>query len=244
MPQNIYDDDEFYAGYQQLPRSVGGLHAAPEWPVVHELLPDLAGAKILDLGCGFGAFDRWAARQGAEQIIAVDVSSNMLKRARELTDNSLIDYRQGDIGALDIPESEFDLIYSALAIHYIEDLHTLCQTMRAKLREGGQLIATLEHPIFSAPRHDQWQTDAQGNKIWPLDGYLREGARTRSWFTDGVIKYHRSTETYVNTLLDNSFRLNRLIEWGPDEHQLAQHPEWACERDRPMFMILAATAVL
>jgi 2-polyprenyl-3-methyl-5-hydroxy-6-metoxy-1,4-benzoquinol methylase len=69
MSQNIYDNAKFFKGYSQLPRSVEGLAAAPEWEAVKALLPDLSGSRILDLGCGFGAFDRWAIEQGASRVI-------------------------------------------------------------------------------------------------------------------------------------------------------------------------------
>jgi len=32
MTQNIYDNEEFFAGYSRLRRSVEGLDGAPEWP--------------------------------------------------------------------------------------------------------------------------------------------------------------------------------------------------------------------
>ena len=41
MTQNIYDDEAFFAGYSQLPRSVQGLDGAPEWPVLRGMLPEL-----------------------------------------------------------------------------------------------------------------------------------------------------------------------------------------------------------
>ncbi|MCB1741624.1 MAG: SAM-dependent methyltransferase, partial [Gammaproteobacteria bacterium] len=134
-----------------------------------------------------------------------------------------------------------DLIYSALAFHYIEDFAGLCRRMRARLRHAGRLVASVEHPIFSAPRRDQWLEQDEAI-VWPLDSYLDEDTRVRSWFADGVIKHHRTIGTYVNTLLDSSFRLLRLVEWGPDEAQVAAHPAWARERDRPMFLLIAAQA--
>ncbi|WP_382248852.1 hypothetical protein [Herbaspirillum sp. GCM10030257] len=104
------------------------------------------------------------------------------------------------------------------------------------------MVATVEHPIFSAPRNDQWKEE-DGYSFWPLDNYLNEGERVRPWFSAGVIKYHRTIGTYVNTLLDNSFQLVRLIEWGPDAEQVVKHPEWAKERDPPMFLLFAADAI-
>ncbi len=43
MTQNIYDDPEFFQGYSQMNRSIGGLDAAPEWPALKALLPSLHG---------------------------------------------------------------------------------------------------------------------------------------------------------------------------------------------------------
>ena len=42
MTQNIYDNDKFFAGYGQLPRSVDGLDGAPEWPVLRAMLLEAA----------------------------------------------------------------------------------------------------------------------------------------------------------------------------------------------------------
>ena len=45
MTQNIYDNDTFLAGYSQLPRSVGGLDAAPEWPALRAMLPEFKARR-------------------------------------------------------------------------------------------------------------------------------------------------------------------------------------------------------
>src|SRR5882757_3088478 len=85
MTQNIYDDEEFFEGYSRLGRSVEGLDGAPEWPALRALLPELRGLRVLDLGCGFGWFCRWAQRAGAAHILGIDVSEKMLARARATT---------------------------------------------------------------------------------------------------------------------------------------------------------------
>lgn len=59
MSQNIYDDPHFFAGYATLDRSVKGLDGAPEWPALQQMLPPLAGLRVVDLGCGYGWFCRW-----------------------------------------------------------------------------------------------------------------------------------------------------------------------------------------
>src|SRR5690349_24009306 len=97
MAQNIYDNDEFFSGYQRLPRSVAGLDGAPEWPALRAMLPDLHGLTVLDLGCGFGWFCRWAREQGAAHVLGIDVSEKMLARARADTQDEAIVYRRADM---------------------------------------------------------------------------------------------------------------------------------------------------
>lgn len=241
MPQNIYDDEDFFAAYSRLPRSQEGLDGAPEWSTVQTLLPEIAGARILDLGCGFGAFDRWALDQGAASIIAIDLSANMIARARALDNSGRIDYRQGAMERLEVP-GPFDLIYSALAFHYVEDFAGLCAAMRRRLVSGGRLVATVEHPVYTAPSQPQWIQGSDGRELWPIDGYLAEGRRVTDWLAPGVVKYHRTITSYVDALHTNGFAVARLIEWGPDAGQVARHPQWRRERDRPMFLLIAADA--
>src|SRR5271167_4994354 len=103
MTQNIYDDDEFFAGYSRLPRSVEGLDGAPEWPALRALLPDLRGCNIVDLGCGFGWFCRWALEHGAARVLGIDVSEKMLARARGATRDAAISYVRADMECVALP---------------------------------------------------------------------------------------------------------------------------------------------
>ncbi len=63
-----------------MPRSVGGLDEAGEWPAFRLLLPDLRGKRVLDLGCGFGWHCRFAVGHGAQTAVGVDLSEKMLSR--------------------------------------------------------------------------------------------------------------------------------------------------------------------
>lgn len=70
MAQNIYDREDFFAGYSQLGRSVEGLEGAAEWPALRAMLPDVGGLRVVDLGCGFGWFCRWAREHGRRRCLA------------------------------------------------------------------------------------------------------------------------------------------------------------------------------
>jgi ubiquinone/menaquinone biosynthesis C-methylase UbiE len=240
MTQNIYDDDEFFEGYSRLPRSVEGLDGAPEWPALRAMLPDLHGLKILDLGCGFGWFCRWAREQGAAQVLGIDVSEKMLARARATTQDSAITYTRANMEKLELPSGSFDLVYSSLALHYVENLDGLMVEVHRSLVPDGSLVFSVEHPIFTAPAAPGWSANAAGRRIWPVDSYLNEGPRSTDWLAKGVIKQHRTLATYLNMLLRLRYTLRHVEEWGPTEEQIAAHPQWADERQRPPFLLIGA----
>ncbi|WP_332688778.1 class I SAM-dependent methyltransferase, partial [Bosea sp. (in: a-proteobacteria)] len=93
MAQNIYDDPEFFAGYSRLPRQVHGLAGAPEWPAIRAILPDLEGRRVVDMGCGFGWFSRWAREHGAASVLGLDLSGKMIARAKAETADAAITYK-------------------------------------------------------------------------------------------------------------------------------------------------------
>lgn len=242
MTQNIYDDPAFFAGYSALPRSVKGLDGAPEWPSLRAMLPPVRGSRVLDLGCGFGWFCRWARDQGAAHVRGVDVSANMLARARAETPGQGILYVQADLESLDLAGERFDLIHSALALHYIADLDRLLATARAAIVTGGHLVFSVEHPIYTAPTRPGWMRDAAGRTVWPIDSYAIEGPRETAWLAPGVIKRHRTIGTWLTALIRHGFTLTQIEEWCPTGAQIAASPAWSDERHRPMFLLIAARA--
>jgi len=254
VTQNIYDTTAFFDAYARLDRSVQGLSGAPEWPRLRAMLPPMAGKRVLDLGCGYGWFCRWAREQGAARIVGVDVSHKMLKRAREFdrpeghaSAAPQITYVQGDLEHLSLPladagNNQFDLVYSSLALHYIVDLPGLVGAARRLLAPGASFVFSCEHPMVTAPQPQGWITRDRGRKAWPVDSYLDEGSRTTDWLAPGVIKQHHTLATYLNLLIAAGFALERIEEWGPSDTDLAAHPDWAGERERPPFLLVAARA--
>jgi SAM-dependent methyltransferase len=240
MAQNIYDDPGFFEGYSRLARSGEGLAGAPEWPALKALLPDMHGLRVIDLGCGFGWFCRWARGQGAARVLGLDLSEKMLARARAMTSDPAITYAKADLERLDLPEAGFELAYSSLALHYVEDLAGLSAKVHRALAPGGRLVFSVEHPIYTAPTHPGWSVDARGRKAWPVDRYLVEGPRTTDWLAKGVVKQHRTIGTTLNLLIRSGFTISHVEEFCPTDEQIAAKPELAEERERPMFLLVAA----
>lgn len=240
MTQNIYDRPEFFDRYSELSRSVYGLDGAPEWPAIRAMLPDLTGKQVVDLGCGFGWFTRWARAHGAASVLGLDLSEKMLARAKAETDDPAIQYRIADLETLGLPEAAFDFAYSSLALHYIEDFGRLVRTVFRALRPGSQFIFTIEHPIYMASIRPGWLTAEDGRRVWPVDHYAIEGRRTTDWLTSGVVKYHRMMGTTLSALVDAGFTVRQLVEWHPTAEQVAAQPALADELERPMMLLVAA----
>ena len=66
--QNIYDNPAFFAGYTALRDKESNLNNLLEQPAMADLLPNLAGKSVLDLGCGCGGSCRDFVRRGAARV--------------------------------------------------------------------------------------------------------------------------------------------------------------------------------
>lgn len=241
MAQNIYDNPDFFSGYSQLPRQVQGLSGAPEWPAIRALLPDLAKKRVVDLGCGFGWASRWMREQGATSVLGIDLSENMISRAQEITSDNAITYRTADLEMLKLPEAAFDLAYSALTFHYIRDFERLAHMVHRSLVPGAAFVFTIEHPIFMAAANPRWIEDEDGRKTWPVNRYAVEGERRTDWFVKGVVKYHRTIGTTLNTLIHAGFTIKTVEEFAPSREQITENPTLKEEIERPMMLLISST---
>jgi SAM-dependent methyltransferase len=242
MKQNKYDNPSFFVSYSQMARSTGGLEAAGEWPAFQELLPDLRDKRVLDLGCGFGWHCRYVRQQQARSVVGVDLSEKMLERARELTHDSAIEYRQMAIEDIEFEADTFEVVISSLALYYVERFDLVCHKVYHCLVPKGHFIFSVEHPLFTSRAAQDWYYTHKGERLhWPVDHYHQEGIRHSNFLKHEVVKYHRTVASYVNSLIEAGFTVTKLVEPQPTRQMLELHPEWQDETRRPMFLLLACS---
>lgn len=239
MTQNIYDNPTFFAGYSALPRSVKGLAAAPEWPSLRTQLPPLAGLRVLDVGCGFGWFARWARAAGAASVVGVDLSERMLARAAEMTDDAAIEYRRADLEGAGLPgaDGEFDVAFSSLALHYVVRLGELVAEVRRVLKKGGVFVFSIEHPVYTARSRLEF-VEKEDRRYWPLDGYQMEGDRENEWLGARVVKQHRMLTSYLAAFLEAGFEIRGFQEWSPTPEEVEKYG-WGEFLDGPIFLLMS-----
>lgn len=241
MAQNIYDDAAFLAGYSEFPRSREGLSGTSEWPALRALLPPVRGRRVIELGCGFGHLCRWLATEGAQSVLGMDLSEKMLARAAAETHNAAVTYRRADLDSLVLEPATAELIVSSMTFHYVENFARLIGTIFAALAPGGDLVFSVEHPIYAARATPEWATATDGRQAFAIADYSIEGKRQTNWIVDGVVKYHRTIATMLNGLRDAGFTYGSVDEWAPSTRQLETHPDWReTELARPMFLLIAA----
>jgi SAM-dependent methyltransferase len=116
-------------------------------PAVLDLAGDVAGRRILDVGCGAGPLlaalrDRGAIVTGAEP------SAKMLELARKRLGEGAALHQAGLGGdPLPFPDDAFDDAIACLVLHYLEDWKAPLADLRRVLVPGGRLIVAVNHPF-------------------------------------------------------------------------------------------------
>ena len=235
-----YDDEKFFAQYAQMPRSRQGLEAAGEWSQLRPLFPDMEGKMVLDLGCGYGWHCKFAAEQGARQVLGLDISEKMLEEARRRCQDGKIEYRLQGIEDYEYPNEAWDLVVSNLALHYISDLDRVFALVKRTLKPGGIFLFNIEHPVFTAGVGQDWIYSSDGRPMyWPVDGYFTEGPRETNFLGSKVIKQHHSLTGILMGLIHAGFSLQVVEEARPPE-EMMDIPGMVDELRRPMMLLVRA----
>ena len=119
------------------------------WPPLIDLLirsmGTLGGKRILDFGCGTGAFARRLSALGAK-VVGVDPSSAMIEAARR-TAGTELDLRAGSMDAL-APGERFDAITAIMVLQYVQDLPGLLTKWARHLEPYGTVGLVVCNPGF------------------------------------------------------------------------------------------------
>ncbi len=200
-----------------------------ERPALRSLVPaNLAGAVVLDAGCGSGAQAEWLLDQGAE-VIGADLSPRMIEEARRRCQG------RGRFLVADLAEPlpleprSLDGITSSLALHYLRDWSVPLRSFAAALRPGGWAVISLDHP-FAPPLPSQ-----QG-------GYFDTELVTDSWRKADVEVsqrfWKRPLSAVAGAFADAGFGIDRIAEPRPSPEALERYPaELADIADIPNFIV-------
>jgi SAM-dependent methyltransferase len=196
-------------------------------PGTKALVPDVAGKRVLDAGCGAGVYAEWLVDEGAE-VVGVDVSREMLARARERVDDDATFHRADLADPLSFADDgEFDGVVSGLALSYVEDWRPVFEEFARVLDDGGFVVFSTAHPFDEFPLPD----DAD---------YFAVERRVKEWAVE-VPYYRRPVSEVLNPVLEAGLRIDRVSEPRPTEGFREKRPErYGKESRRPVFLVVRA----
>jgi predicted TPR repeat methyltransferase len=112
-----------------------------------EVLAAMNFKNVLELGCGTGKNTAWLSQRAAHHQ-AVDLSEEMLAKAKEKITHDHVYFQQADITKpWDFVGAKPDLITCSLILEHINDLHFIFQEASNVMEEGGHFYICELHPF-------------------------------------------------------------------------------------------------
>lgn len=206
--------DRHSAAYQDAARLPTGVaHYGPDIPTERELrlLGDLKGKKVLELGCGGAQSSIAFAKQGAIAI-GVDFSAAQLAFARQLCEQEevRVELRQGDLADLAFLRADsIDLVFSAYALGYVEDLNRVFRQVHRVLKVGAPLVFSLTHPAYDMI------DDVAEPALLVRRSYFDRSPIDFDWAGLTFTAYHHTFSEMYMGLVRASYRVDLVLEPEP-----------------------------
>jgi SAM-dependent methyltransferase len=204
------------------------------------LLGDVAGRRVLEIGCGSAPCARWLRRAGAD-VVALDLSAGMLARAAELNRSTGIDVPllQADAGTLPLAAASVDLACSAFGgLPFVADVEGALTGVARVLRPGGRFVASVNHPMrWPFPDSPDPEDLRVVSSYFDRRPYVETDDRGRTVY----VEHHRTVGDWVRAVVGAGLVLEDLIEpeWTPGRTR--EWGQWSPERGAlvPGTLILA-----
>jgi SAM-dependent methyltransferase len=206
------------------------------------LLGEVAGRRILEIGCGSAPCARWLRTAGAE-VVALDLSAGMLARAAELNRATGVGVPlvQADAGALPFADGSMDLACSAFGgLPFVADVGAVLREVARVLRPGGRFVASVNHPMrWPFPDSPDPEDLRIVSSYFDRTPYVETDDAGRTVY----VEHHRTVGDWVRAIVGAGLVLDDLLEpeWTPGRTE--NWGQWSPERGAlvPGTLILCAS---
>lgn len=103
--------------------------------------PSCRGAEVLDAGCGVGYGSAFLGKV-AKRVVGVDRDTDAIAYARERYAGPNVEFRVGDLLALDVPDASFDAVCSFETIEHVDNTEAFAAEMARVLRPAGVFLVS------------------------------------------------------------------------------------------------------
>jgi ubiquinone/menaquinone biosynthesis C-methylase UbiE len=216
--------EEVSEGYQKECNIPIGIHYGPGAPFEDELklLGNIKEKKILEIGCGGAQCGIAMAKKGAK-VIGIDISEKQLEFARELAkkNKANVTFYQGDVRKLNqIKSKSQDIVFSAWALFYIDDLKSCFKEVHRVLKPNGVFVLSMPHPIYFTLNPKTLKLEKS---------YFKTGkyVKIEKWM-DGkehkFVSYKHTVSDLINLFIKTDFQIEEVIE--PDSRKHYPKDPW------------------
>lgn len=174
-----------------------------------QLLGNLRGMRVIEIGCGSGHSLAYLHRHGAAELWGLDLSAEQIKAAEVTCREAGCEPRllcspmERDPG---IPAHYFDLAVSIYALGWSVDLKAAVSLIARYLKPGGCLVFSWEHPVYRCLR-------PKLSAVVLDESYSSEGPIEKmNWKGEPIVMHARKISTFINTLIECGFVIDRVIE--------------------------------
>jgi SAM-dependent methyltransferase len=180
------------------------------------LLGDVAGQRVLEVGCGAGQCARWLRGQGA-QAYGMDLSMRQLAHSARLDAKTGIGVPVACASADRLPfaNGSFDAACSAFgALPFVADVSAVFGEVARVLRPGGRWVFSVTHPMrWMLPDDPSEAGLVVGRSYFDRTPYVEEDANGAATY----VEHHRTMGDWVRALVTSGFTLEALVEpeWPP-----------------------------
>lgn len=194
-------------------------HYGPRMPTERQLLlvGDVKGKHVLEIGCGGGQCAIAFAKQGAV-VAAKDLSDEQLAFARNLArrEGVHIDFYHGTVEDLsEFADATWDVVFSAWALPFVEDLARCFHEVFRVLRAGGLFVFSYGHPFGYrvSKRGPPWIITSS---YWDVVcEWVDEDHPSKPRFRE----FHRPVSELFNDVREAGFLMDRILEPSPLDYE-------------------------
>lgn len=185
------------------------------------LLGDVQGKKIIELGCGGGQCSIALAKKGAI-CAGIDLSDEQIKYAKNLArENDVkVNFMQGDVENLSmLDDKRFDIAFSAYAFDWVQNLDEVFKEAFRILNEAGIFVFSMDHPFYNClgeyPNPDDLKIRLS---------YFQRNIISKEQNTGIIINFILPTiSNIINYLINTGFVIEKIIEPEPVEEKFGTY---------------------
>jgi trans-aconitate methyltransferase len=166
-------------------------------------------SRLIDIGSGEGYFTRQVTALN-RHICGLDLSPEMVNEARRK--DPTIDYQVKDIEVPAKSTVKYDLAFSNLVFHYIENIDIALTNVHEMLKKDGYFVVTVPHPCYYLQENFNWFQD-ETDTPYNIGDYFSERTTIRNIAnTFKTHHIHRTIGSYLRIFIKNKFKMVDIVE--------------------------------